>query len=163
MCRQENAHMPVFLKNFDNTRSQWPPLLHVNGPPTWQEQSWPPLSMAPLSGKKNLGPGHWYEGGMVGPYCTEACMSLTWFKPQSCVEISRRQLCQALVSVHLELSHQSWSTALETAPSCWRLVRTWGKGNRQPGCCPIPFKRYQIILGTKLIIPPPLAPLCGLV
>ena len=28
----------------------------------------PPLSMAPLSGKKNLGPGHWQGGGggMVG-------------------------------------------------------------------------------------------------
>ena len=59
-----------FLTNFDTTRSQWPSLLNANGPHTWKEESWPPLSMAPLSGKKNLSPGHWQGGGVVR--CIEA-------------------------------------------------------------------------------------------
>ena len=33
---------------------QWPP--HANGPSTRNEESCPPLSMAPLLGTKNLGP-----------------------------------------------------------------------------------------------------------
>ena len=71
MHGQENAHTPPFLlKIFDSTRSQWPPLLHANGPPTPNEESCPPLSMAPLLGKKNLGPGHWQGRGMVLEHCT---------------------------------------------------------------------------------------------
>ena len=57
-----------FLKNFENTQSQCPPsYMLMPPPPTRKEESRPPLSMAPLSGKKNLGPGHCRGGGgMVG-------------------------------------------------------------------------------------------------
>ena len=35
-----------------------PPSLHVTGPPTRKEESWPPLSLDPPLGRKNHGRGH---------------------------------------------------------------------------------------------------------
>ena len=67
MHRRENAHKPVFfLKNFDNTQSQCPPPSYMPMAPLPGKKNHappPPPSMAPLSGKENLGSGHLQGGG----------------------------------------------------------------------------------------------------
>ena len=95
MHGRENTHMPFFLKIFDDTRSQWPSLLHANAPPDRKEESLPP-PVTPLSGKKNLGPGHSQEGEdgrqyllrwFVFPMCHTHILALLshHFKSVTCV------------------------------------------------------------------------------
>ena len=65
MHGRENVHTPLSSKFFNNTRSQIPPFYMPNPPPPppGKKESPPPPVNGPLSGKKNLGPGHWRAGG----------------------------------------------------------------------------------------------------
>ena len=75
MHGRENAHMPLFCekKELMMLRANGPPsYMRLAPPPGKKNHAPPPLHrhtrlLAPLSGKKNLGPGHW-QGGEGGKW-----------------------------------------------------------------------------------------------